>query len=157
MLAGSFSGNGSGLTNLNPASLPVIGAPYVLKAGDAMTGLLTLSGDPTNATHAATKQYVDAEKTRAQAAEATLTTNLGSEITRATNAGRHADDKLERRSHTRPDGREHEGREGGRHDDRLSDIEWRADSEPSCGYEAIRGCRNHARTGAEGTLDNESW
>jgi hypothetical protein len=30
------------------------------KAGDIMTGLLTLSGDPTAALHAATKQYVDA-------------------------------------------------------------------------------------------------
>lgn len=33
---------------------------FVLKAGDTMTGLLTLSGDPTNDLHAATKQYVDA-------------------------------------------------------------------------------------------------
>lgn len=33
---------------------------YVLKAGDTMTGALTLSGDPTAALHAATKQYVDA-------------------------------------------------------------------------------------------------
>jgi hypothetical protein len=32
----------------------------VNKAGDAMTGLLTLSGNPTAALHAATKQYVDA-------------------------------------------------------------------------------------------------
>lgn len=32
----------------------------VNKAGDTMTGLLTLSGDPSNALHAATKQYVDA-------------------------------------------------------------------------------------------------
>jgi len=34
-------------------------AEKVAKAGDAMTGLLVLSGDPINATHAATKQYVD--------------------------------------------------------------------------------------------------
>lgn len=33
---------------------------FVLKAGDTMTGLLTLAGDPTNLLHAATKQYVDA-------------------------------------------------------------------------------------------------
>ncbi len=33
---------------------------WVEKAGDAMTGFLTLSGDPTNANHAATKAYVDA-------------------------------------------------------------------------------------------------
>lgn len=33
----------------------------VLKAGDTMTGFLTLNADPTNALHAATKQYVDAQ------------------------------------------------------------------------------------------------
>ena len=33
---------------------------WVEKAGDTMTGLLTLSGDPTAALHSATKQYVDA-------------------------------------------------------------------------------------------------
>lgn len=32
----------------------------VAKAGDTMTGLLTLSGDPVNPLHAVTKQYVDA-------------------------------------------------------------------------------------------------
>ncbi len=36
-----------------------IGYTPVNKAGDTMTGALTLSGDPTNALHAATKQYVD--------------------------------------------------------------------------------------------------
>lgn len=34
---------------------------YVKKAGDTMTGLLTLSGDPTADLHAATKQYVDTD------------------------------------------------------------------------------------------------
>jgi len=34
-------------------------AEYVAKAGDTMTGALTLSGDPTLAGHAATKGYVD--------------------------------------------------------------------------------------------------
>lgn len=34
-------------------------AARVLKAGDTMSGLLTLSADPTNPLHAATKQYVD--------------------------------------------------------------------------------------------------
>ncbi|HLX60388.1 MAG TPA: hypothetical protein VKX17_03805 [Planctomycetota bacterium] len=58
----------------------------VAKAGDTMTGALTLSGDPTLNLHAATKQYVDAEKTRAQAAEGTLTTNLTNEVTRAQGA-----------------------------------------------------------------------
>jgi len=33
--------------------------PYVLKAGDTMTGFLTLHSDPVNNLHAATKQYVD--------------------------------------------------------------------------------------------------
>ena len=32
---------------------------YVLKAGDTMTGALTLAGDPTKNLQAATKQYVD--------------------------------------------------------------------------------------------------
>jgi hypothetical protein len=32
---------------------------FVLKAGDTMTGFLTLSADPVNPLHAATKQYVD--------------------------------------------------------------------------------------------------
>ena len=36
---------------------------YVLKAGDTMTGILTLSGDPSNPLEAATKQYVDAQIT----------------------------------------------------------------------------------------------
>ena len=58
----------------------------VAKSGDTMTGALTLSADPTNALHAATKQYVDTEKTRAQTAEGTLTTNLANEVTRATAA-----------------------------------------------------------------------
>jgi len=32
---------------------------YVLKAGDTMSGPLTLPGDPTQALHSVTKQYVD--------------------------------------------------------------------------------------------------
>jgi hypothetical protein len=35
------------------------GGGYVLKAGDTMTGFLTLSADPVNPLHAATKQYID--------------------------------------------------------------------------------------------------
>lgn len=38
-----------------------IGNAYVLKTGDTMTGLLILSGDPTQALGAATKQYVDSK------------------------------------------------------------------------------------------------
>jgi microcystin-dependent protein len=36
---------------------------YVKKPGDAMTGFLSLVGDPTSALHAATKQYVDSNIT----------------------------------------------------------------------------------------------
>ncbi|HLX65151.1 MAG TPA: hypothetical protein VKX17_28035 [Planctomycetota bacterium] len=84
--AGNLIGNGFGITNLNPASLPLVGAPYVLKAGDTMTGFLTLSGAPTANLHAATKAYVDAETARATAAEGTLTANLAAEVTRAMTA-----------------------------------------------------------------------
>ncbi len=44
----------AGYIKLAPAD-----ARYVMKAGDAMTGLLILSGDPSNVLGAATKQYVD--------------------------------------------------------------------------------------------------
>lgn len=84
--AWSFIGSGAGLTGILPGALPLVGAPYVLKAGDTMTGPLTLSADPTGNLHAATKQYVDAERTRAQNSETTLTTNLNAEVTRATAA-----------------------------------------------------------------------
>ena len=64
------------------AYLPATG--YVQKTGDTMTGLLTLSGDPVNALHAATKQYVDnnflttatAASTYLALAGGTLTGNL---------------------------------------------------------------------------------
>lgn len=39
----------------------VAAAPWVELTGDAMTGLLTLSGDPTAPLHAATRQYVDSK------------------------------------------------------------------------------------------------
>lgn len=41
-------------------SQPITTVDYVLRAGDSMTGLLTLSADPTAPLHAATRQYVDA-------------------------------------------------------------------------------------------------
>jgi hypothetical protein len=48
----------------------------VNKAGDTMTGLLTLSGDPTAALHAATKQYVDtADALKANLASPAFTGN----------------------------------------------------------------------------------
>ena len=39
-------------------------AGYVRKSGDAMTGALSLAGDPTQALHAVPKQYLDAQKQR---------------------------------------------------------------------------------------------
>lgn len=49
-----------------PAMLTTLGA--VAKAGDTMTGALTLSGAPTSALHAATKDYVDATSAARSAA-----------------------------------------------------------------------------------------
>ena len=48
-------------TNITSGTLSVSRLPYapLNKAGDAMTGMLTLSANPTTALHAATKQYVD--------------------------------------------------------------------------------------------------
>ena len=40
---------------------------HIAKAGDTMTGLLTLSADPTQIMHAATKQYVDNNKIKMKA------------------------------------------------------------------------------------------
>lgn len=44
-----------------PGGADDISANYLSKAGDTMTGPLTLAGDPTASLHAATKQYVDAK------------------------------------------------------------------------------------------------
>lgn len=48
-------------TNITAGTLDVARLPYtpVNKAGDTLTGVLTLSADPTLALHAATKSYVD--------------------------------------------------------------------------------------------------
>jgi hypothetical protein len=50
-------------TNITSGTLSLSRLPYspVNRDGDTMTGLLTLSAGPTNAMHAATKQYVDNE------------------------------------------------------------------------------------------------
>lgn len=48
-----------GLTDTSWVNLTPSGG-FVSKSGDTMTGLLVLSGDPTAALGAATKQYVDA-------------------------------------------------------------------------------------------------
>lgn len=50
----SVNQGGTGVNN-------VAAAPWVELTGDVMTGLLTLSGDPTAAMHAATRQYVDSK------------------------------------------------------------------------------------------------
>lgn len=51
---------GGGLTSNNVQdTLTELGNKKVDRAGDTMTGLLTLSANPTNALHAATKSYVD--------------------------------------------------------------------------------------------------
>ena len=54
--------------------------------GITLGNQLLLPADPTSALGGATKQYVDAERTRATGAESTLTTNLGNEVTRAIGA-----------------------------------------------------------------------
>jgi hypothetical protein len=46
-------------TNENAVSAPRDSSPYVLKAGDTMTGPLVLPADPVSATQAADKNYVD--------------------------------------------------------------------------------------------------
>ncbi len=56
--------NGKGLVTATSSVLPVdittaLGYTPVNKAGDTMSGFLTLSGEPVNALHAVTKQYVD--------------------------------------------------------------------------------------------------
>lgn len=50
-------------------------ADFVIKSGDTMTGFLTLSGDPTQPLHAATKQYVDTEIAAAVTGSTTFTTD----------------------------------------------------------------------------------
>ena len=50
--------------------------PYILAAGGTMTGPLVLAGEPASALQAAPKEYVDAETTRAEAAEAALSADI---------------------------------------------------------------------------------
>lgn len=49
----------AGFVKWNGTAWAIDTASYVNKAGDIMTGYLTLSGAPTSSLHAATKQYVD--------------------------------------------------------------------------------------------------
>lgn len=56
-------------TNVRDAvNLQTADGRFVKKGGDTMTGVLTLSADPTQAMHASTKQYVDNQITQASAA-----------------------------------------------------------------------------------------
>lgn len=68
------------------AGLATTVAAKVDKAGSTMTGPLTLPSNPGAALHAAPKQYVDAETTRATAAEVTNATAITAETNRAATA-----------------------------------------------------------------------
>ena len=57
------------------ADLAISVGEKVAKAGDTMTGALTLSGAPTSSLHAATKGYVDGEITSASTTAATAAAN----------------------------------------------------------------------------------
>jgi hypothetical protein len=72
---------GSALTNTeidnNFSNLNTDVGNRVLKSGDTMSGVLTLSGDPSSALHATTKQYTDtADNARLQLAGGTMTGKL---------------------------------------------------------------------------------
>jgi hypothetical protein len=66
------------LANLVGTLAPIQGQinGRVAKAGDTMSGYLTLNADPTNALHAASKQYVDA-------ADGTLNTAISGKVSKA--------------------------------------------------------------------------
>jgi hypothetical protein len=60
----SIAGGNKGVGTINAAhyyinGVEIIPGNYLLLTGGTLTGLLTLSGDPTTAFHAATKNYVD--------------------------------------------------------------------------------------------------
>ncbi len=55
----SISKGGTGATTQAEALQNIVGYTPVNKAGDTMTGALTLSANPSSSLHAATKQYVD--------------------------------------------------------------------------------------------------
>ena len=65
---------------------------YVNITGDTMTGFLTLSADPTQAMHAATRQYVDAQA--GNAGDGALTVN-GNDITVTTTGGQFTANKAD--------------------------------------------------------------
>lgn len=69
----------AGTANTNASAAVTTASAALPKAGGTMTGLLLLSGDPTSALHAVTKQYADA-------AIATVTTSTAAAQTDATTA-----------------------------------------------------------------------
>ena len=60
---GSGTGNRLLMSN-DPADAPVVGAAYLLKTGDAMTGPLILAGPPNGPLEAATRAYADTKISR---------------------------------------------------------------------------------------------
>ena len=56
------------ITGGNDSDIAILSSTKVDRAGDTMTGDLTLPQDPTNPLHAATKQYVDAQITQLDSA-----------------------------------------------------------------------------------------
>jgi len=77
----AITNGGTGATSA-PAALTNLGALPL--AGGTMTGNLTLSGDPTQALHAATKQYVDAIQQSLDVKDSVRVASTGSNIDFAT-------------------------------------------------------------------------
>lgn len=83
----SVAGGGAAVTSFNSRTgavsllsadvTGVLGYTPLNKAGDTMTGLLTLSGAPSSSLHAATKAYVDAVAAAAAVGEANTVSNTG--------------------------------------------------------------------------------
>lgn len=74
-------------SNTVSGALAELDAEKVAKAGDVMTGLLTLSADPTANLHAATKQYVDAKVTTTVISSNNITYVPGGTLTSNTVTG----------------------------------------------------------------------
>src|SRR5690606_5825082 len=70
-------------TTLSAGDLPADGyaSTYVNVSGDTMTGFLTLNADPTDALHAATKQYVDNSSLGIEVKSPVRAATTGSNIT----------------------------------------------------------------------------
>ena len=68
------------LSDLEPIAVAAATSVYLQVSGGTMGGPLVLSGEPTAPLMAAPKEYVDAETTRAEAAEAALATSISSDV-----------------------------------------------------------------------------